>query len=1061
VTPAGRVVILDFGLVTHIDRGHESIDGNVVGTPAYMAPEQAASERPGPAADWYSVGVILYEILAGRLPFEGPALQLMAEKLRNEPLRPSVQRPSVPVDLDRLCMALLHGDAAQRPDGQRVLAYLDTSPRTKPKSLEPRSHTTGNPLFVGRGPELAALQEAWNGVSLGHSVAVVVEGESGVGKSALVQHFTRELEAIAGALVLRGRCHEREELRYKAFDQIMDSLGRRLARLDGVEAAILLGEEAGFVARLFPTLRRVPLMAHVPDPEVANPQELRRQAFNALRALLRRVAAREPVVLVIDDLQWADSDSLALLEDVMRPPGEPGLLLLATARSDATRASLRAQSERPWRVQGDLRTMRLDPLSTSDAELLARDLVGEDGSHRIDLAALAREAQGHPLFVRELVRHAEEAGGPSAGLLLDEVLAARVARLEPPARALLEVVAVAGEPIPRTVAMAAAGLDGDRERWARLLQATQLCRPSGADRLEPYHDRVREAVIARLDAAERQRHHRQLAAALEAGGAEPGVLVRHLEASGQAERAASAAEEAASRAQRALAFDRAATFFQEALRLGRHEPDVARRLKIQLGDALAHAGRGLEAADVLIDAAAGADEATRLQCLRIAAEQRLLCGHVEDGLAVTDQVLGMLGERMPATPKRALATVLWQRALLRLRGLRFRARDRSEITARELHRFEVFETLGMGLAAVDSVRALAFQSRSVRLALQLGETSRITRSLALELAFLGSRGITNATRIKRLLQRVEPLAEQSGSDELRGWVTMCHGVAIYLAEGRFRLADEKIASALALVRIVPRPPRFLLNNAMVFRTLAVRNIGRLATLRRLIEEYLDDAARRSDRYVETTIVRAGILSWLGEDDVAGARAALAARRWLPPEGRYHLQHFFQLRAECELALYEGEAARWIEPARRGREGAKRALLERIQQTRTEIRLTLCKLLVASRSRDPDTLREATGLVRMLNAESVGYARVWALLFGAALDAQRGATARAVGALRNVVALAAELDMELCAAAARWRLGRLLGGDEGAALVAEARTFFDAENVKDPARLVEVMAPGFD
>ena len=218
--PAGRVVILDFGLVTHIDSGNDSIEGNMVGTPAYMAPEQAASERPGPAADWYSVGVILYEILVGQLPFEGPSLQLLSEKLRSEPVSPSARRPSVPADLDRLCMALLRGEAAQRPDARTaLLAYLDTSPRIEPRSLEPRSHTTGNPLFVGRGPELAALEEAWNAVSLGHSVAVVVEGESGVGKSALLQHFTRELEANAGALILRGRCHEREELRYKAFDR--------------------------------------------------------------------------------------------------------------------------------------------------------------------------------------------------------------------------------------------------------------------------------------------------------------------------------------------------------------------------------------------------------------------------------------------------------------------------------------------------------------------------------------------------------------------------------------------------------------------------------------------------------------------------------------------------------------------------------------------------------------------------------------------------------------------------------------------------------------------------
>jgi predicted ATPase len=81
-------------------------------------------------------------------------------------------------------------------------------------------------------------------------------------------------------------------------------------------------------------------MAHVPDPEVANPQELRRQAFAALRSLLRRVAAREPVILVIDDLQWADSDSLALLEDVMRPPGEPsarGACRVTSARCDSIR----------------------------------------------------------------------------------------------------------------------------------------------------------------------------------------------------------------------------------------------------------------------------------------------------------------------------------------------------------------------------------------------------------------------------------------------------------------------------------------------------------------------------------------------------------------------------------------------------------------------------------------------------------------------------------------------------------------------------------------------------
>ena len=122
---SGRVVLLDFGLVTDrvlVDL-RESIGEGLIGTPAYMSPEQAGREKIGPASDWYSVGAILYELLTGRAPFEGTVLQVIEKKQRADAPPPSAS-VSVPTDLDELCVALLRRRPADRPDGAEVLRRL-------------------------------------------------------------------------------------------------------------------------------------------------------------------------------------------------------------------------------------------------------------------------------------------------------------------------------------------------------------------------------------------------------------------------------------------------------------------------------------------------------------------------------------------------------------------------------------------------------------------------------------------------------------------------------------------------------------------------------------------------------------------------------------------------------------------------------------------------------------------------------------------------------------------------------------------------------------------------
>src|SRR5262249_18436598 len=208
-------------------------------------------------------------------------------------------------------------------------------------------------------------------------VMVAIHGRSGAGKSALAQHFAESLQRQAEVVVLTGRCYEQESMPYKALDSLIDSLSRRLGRFSLAEVKELLPPAGLPPARVFPVLRRVEAIAHAPARsfDIPDPHELRRRAFAALRELLARLGDRHPLVLVLDDLQWGDVDSAALVADLLRPPDAPRVLLLATYRSEdaATSPLLRVllDRENPNALRGEVRELTVDALSQQDARHLA------------------------------------------------------------------------------------------------------------------------------------------------------------------------------------------------------------------------------------------------------------------------------------------------------------------------------------------------------------------------------------------------------------------------------------------------------------------------------------------------------------------------------------------------------------------------------------------------------------------------------------------------------------------------------------------------------------------
>src|SRR5205807_5547448 len=156
-------------------------------------------------------------------------------------------------------------------------------------------------------------------------------------KSTLVRTFLQQaVQNFSEAIILQGRCYERESVPYKALDGVVDNLSKHLAAMPTSKAAALMPRHAPALARVFPVMLQVDAIFDERSArnETGDLFTLRRHAFGALRELLTAVARQRPLIIWIDDLQWADSDSMRLLEELVRPPDGPALLLIGSFRAE-------------------------------------------------------------------------------------------------------------------------------------------------------------------------------------------------------------------------------------------------------------------------------------------------------------------------------------------------------------------------------------------------------------------------------------------------------------------------------------------------------------------------------------------------------------------------------------------------------------------------------------------------------------------------------------------------------------------------------------------------------
>ena len=1063
VTRDGRVVLLDLGLVTDAARDGvaRTSSDQVVGTATYMAPEQAQSLPVGPAADWYAVGVVLYEALTGAVPFGGSPLEVLMRKQAEQPQPPRQLQPDAPADLETLCLTLLTIDPERRAGGRALAIALADATTLPAAAAAPPAVVL--PPFVGRAEELARLDEAFAATRDGRSVALLVEGESGVGKSALVRRFADEASG-RGAVVLAGRCYERESVPYKALDGVIDALTHYMVRIDRAEAAALLPAQTALLATAFPVLLRVEAVARAPRPsvELRDPLELRARVFAAVRELLARLADRRPLVVVIDDLQWADADSLALLTEIMRPPDAPALLLVAIVRAEASAALARELGD-------DVRTLPVAGLLPADARRLV-SLLAAEAPLPVSVEAIAAEAAGHPLFIDELVRHAVMRKAQPR-LRLDEALWARLSRLPAAERLIVALTAIAGAPLWLETAARAAD-EEDLQRFGdrvAALRAQRLVRTSGAkrhDTVEPYHDRVRQALVAHAGDDERRELHDRLARALEwSGQFDPEAASEHWQGAGHPAKAARYAAIAAARAAQALAFDRAAQLYRRSLALRAPDGAEGRSLRVQLAEALANAGRGSEAATAFLDARAGASAAEAFELELRASDQFLRSGHLDEGLKTMGSVLTPLGMTLPpASPTRALSSLLLRRARLRLRGLGFAERDAAALDARSLARIDASWSVAVALGTVDTIRGADFQTRNLLLALDAGEPYRIARALTMEAAYVATGGGASRERAARLLASGRALSERIGHPHAIGWSRLAAGFAAFL-QGRWHDARAQLSEAEAIFRERCRGVAWELDSVDLFSLWTRYYLGEMTDLARLLPSRVQEAAARGDRYGVTNLrTRVAHVVALCADDPASAEreAREAVEAW--SHRGFHAPHYYQLYAEAQADLYRGDpqaaallmGARWPLLAK--------SLLLKVQFIRLEALHLRARVLLAA-ARTGGGVDGARLDAALADAQRIERAHMpWATPLATLLRAgARCIVGDGESAAELLAAAARQLDgagMALYATVARWRLGHLLDGADGYALVTAANEWMRSQRVREPRRLAAVLAPGF-
>jgi predicted Ser/Thr protein kinase len=999
----GRVVVIDFGLVSEQHAGGigQTIDNRVSGTFGYMSPEQARGATATAASDCYALGAILCQLVRLGQP----------ERAQDEP------EAAEYVALGEQLMSL---DPSRRPSAEELLAHCAAwgGEPTASTSLPSVENT-----FVGRVEQRRHLGALCRRATAEGKPVVVVHGPCGIGKSVLVRHLVTELQN-EGALVLEGRCSMWESVPYRGLDGVMDRVTRLLLRVSSDESAYLIPRHVAAVLRLFPSLRRIPTFleaAKDSNSENEEPFAVRRRAIAGLKDLLYRLSERRRVVILIEDLQWADADTLQILAELVSPPDHPTLCLLLTARAeDEALDELLANLRRVT----DVETILLGALDDSDSRALARILLPEEPEHSDLLERVVQGSRGIPEYLSAFAHEIRIAPEGRCLEQLSDALLARIERLAEPPRRLLELIATTTRPIALPVANAC-GLP-DVQGSVHVLLSQHLVRSvslaTGERAFDTYNDHVRKVTLHAITEERLVGYHLGLIRALEAlPNVEPEWLLAHYRGAGCYARAKEYSVIIAEKAETLLAYDHAATMFLFALELTNEQSEDWTQLNLRCAEALTKAGRGAEAAAAYVRAARGLPKEKQLPLHSAAVEQWIRSGHVEKGVGLLRQTLEAVGIDWPETTTSAVLSLVSRRLSVRLRGLDCVPRPESETPPELLRKLDALRPAQTVLGTYDYLRGAAFSSLALPLALKAREPKRLLVALASEAIFAAILdGTDGVKRVDEVQGRIDSLAPHAEAPIEHAMPTLVRAVTSYWM-GHWTIVGALARRAQTVLEARLEGTLWEASLARSVRHTVLLHEGRFDELAAELPDALSQATMYDDRYTLLDLERRVASIHLLRDEVHDAERVIAgiveSRR---KHGIIAMDHLI-MSLVVAYHLYVNDVAKARDELERRWTECRKLGMHRFPLVRMTVLGMRADCVLADLERSTDErVRELKGLARAAQGESVAWAgALRALLLGEA-HAAEGSSSRASTEFARAASTYAECGLLRCSEAAKRR-----------------------------------------
>lgn len=1009
VSKEGFVRLIDFGLAIPIQASGAPLHS----TPAYVAPELVEGRPATPASDWYAFGVVLYQVLSGRLPFVGTPEQVLRDKCAHDAPALSDEVHAAAPELAELAARLLARSPAERPNAEQILRVF---------GVEAHAHRHGTAPFLGRERELARLDALYEEVKRGTARAVEIAGPSGIGKTSLVQKFVDRLEMSGERpYVFSHFCYENEHSSFKAIDEVMALLpeaATEVSRVDGAPSSTPSGGQAH---------------ASVGAALAARLLELQREA---------------PVLVLVDQVQWADADSARVLSEAWPALQKARVLLLFLVREDQ-----RAQSAFIQHIEG------LCPELLAD-KLLVGELADEARTQLV-------QSLGGPAW-----QHYESAGGNPMILSWMARGDGSLRELDEDARALGRMIALAGHPLSLRVLERAACDVHDVVGTARRLEARRWITKvvhRGVTMVAPAHDWTRSMLGRGVDRESAREVHLRLGHALESTAAPPEEVGEHYYLASAHDALMPHALQAAQRARDSRAFRNEALWLERILEgtaVSERERDA---IRLRAAAALGLSGLGREAAAHYLALTAGASRVRAAELRLLAAEQLFRCGEHEAGYAELRATLARLDLPLPGSRFGRLAGLLWTRARLRWRHPRGPLKRDAELEPLTVIRIRAYAVATLAHLTLDPLLSAYCASRRYLMALGAPAGDHMLRALSDELAVVtGSAGTRAARKIARIEAQIRELLPEAPRLEDRLYAEMILAV-VPLQAGRFGEASASLARSERAIREEAEHMIWELTLCrMLLLTANMFHCG-LGRSQHALDAWIAEARRRRDVGALRHFLTKRVLGYLADDDLEGARAAVreVERLGVSDTNYADMERAAQLYAQVFTYLYESaHGGREGADARalvRALEGVLRSTVGRNRGMRATAAALLAGLLLQERHSVRLKLRldrRIERLVGELISDRADYSLGFARTVEAALAHQRGKPARAAALLEGAMAAFERVGMRPAYASARARLGQIQGGAQGLRNLEHAYAELRALGVRDPQRYLALHAPGF-